>query len=76
VRGGWSVGVTWQSSYYEAHGRRPGDEPGHRRGGENPEEGKTQEGLDSRRTLTPLAASTDSQGEQDREVGQRHRFHS
>jgi hypothetical protein len=76
VLGGRTVGVTWQSSRCEAHGRSSGDEPEHHRGGEDPGEEKTQEGLDSRRALTTPARSTDSQGEQRREVGQRHLLHS
>lgn len=74
--GGRTAGVTWQSSRREAHGRSSGDEPEHRRSGEDPGEGKTQEGLDSGRVLTTRARSTDSQGEQSREVGQRHLLHS
>jgi hypothetical protein len=62
-------------SLAQAHGRSSGDEPLHRRGGENLEEGKAQEGLGRRAMLTPLLDGTDSQGEQSREVGQRHLHH-
>jgi len=44
-------------------------------GGEDPGEDKTQEGLGRASALTTSVRGTDFQGEQGREVGQRHRRH-